>query len=57
MITKQQLTEALEQIKQLCESRYSDTSVYVNEHNDYYVLDKILDNIEDVVKSVLEKKK
>ena len=57
MITKQQLTEALEQIKQLCASRYADTSAYVNEHNDYYVLDKILYNIEDVVKSVLEKKK
>lgn len=54
-MTKQKLIDALDQIKTVCEHCYFDCNG--PEHNDYYVLNKALDQIQDIVDSALKKKK
>ena len=52
-MTDKKLIEALEQIKTLCDQRYF--SCEGPEHNDFYVLDRTLQNIEEIVKKTLKK--
>ena len=47
-MTNKKLIEALEQIKTLCDNRYFICEG--PEHNDFYVLDRTLQNIEEIVK-------
>ena len=52
-MTNKKLIEALEQIKTLCDDRYFPCEG--PEHNDFYLLDRILQNIEEVVEKTLKK--
>lgn len=52
-MTDKKLIEALEQIKTLCDQRYFDCEG--PEHNDFYVLDKTLQNIEEIVEKTFKK--
>lgn len=49
---KNRYTCALEQIKTVCEHCYFDCEG--PEHNDYYVLDRAIQDIEEIVKKALQ---